>query len=137
VAEPDTHDGEHRTVASLPEIGFDPARYASSRHESDQAMTTYVVEINGRGIAAFNAENRDFAEAFFGDKGFQSDMMTLDDDEGNRLWNGVDELFLREAFPRNMLGLPRLRPEQSTTMRLKTRTIHGCYSNADALAMFQ
>ena len=62
-------------------------------------MTTYVVEINGRGIAAFNAQNRDFAEAFFGDKGFQTDLMTFDDDQGKRLWNGIDELLLREAFP--------------------------------------
>ena len=67
--------------------------------ESDRAMTTYVVEINGRGIAAFNAENRDLAEAFFGDKGFQTDLMTFDDDQGKRLWNGIDELLLREAFP--------------------------------------
>ena len=67
--------------------------------ESDPAMTTYVVEINGRGIAAFNAQNRDFAEAFFGDKGFQTDLMTFDDDQGKRLWNGSDELLLREAFP--------------------------------------
>jgi len=89
-------------------------------------MTTYVVEINGRGIAAFNAENRDLAEAFFRDKGFQTDLMTFDDDQGKRLWNGIDELLLREAFPEEHARC--LRPEQSTMRRLKTRTIHGCCS---------
>ena len=62
-------------------------------------MTMYVAEINGRGIVAFNAENRATAEITSESQWFRSDLVCLDNDEGQPLWNGKDEIFLREAFP--------------------------------------
>jgi hypothetical protein len=61
-------------------------------------MTVYVAEINGRAIAAFNAENEIQAEVRATSKPFRADLTVLKS-EGNPLWNGRDEIFIRKAFP--------------------------------------
>ena len=66
--------------------------------ESVTAMMIFVVEINGRGIAAFNAESEIAGKAFIDEEWFRSDLMALECD-GTPLWNGKSEIYLREALP--------------------------------------
>jgi hypothetical protein len=61
-------------------------------------MMIFVVEINGRGIAAFNAESQIAGEAFIDEEWFRSDLMALEGD-GTPLWDGKSEIYLREALP--------------------------------------
>jgi hypothetical protein len=61
-------------------------------------MTVYVAEINGRAIAAFNAENEILAEARAASKPFRADLTVLES-EGHPLWNGRDKISVRKAFP--------------------------------------
>ena len=61
-------------------------------------MTVCVAEINGRAIAAFNAENEIQAEVRATSKPFRADLTVLEN-EGNPLWNGRDEIFIRKALP--------------------------------------
>src|SRR5262249_6398508 len=61
-------------------------------------MTVYVAQINGRAIAAFNAENEIQAEVRVTSKPFRADLTVLEN-EGHPLWNGRDEIFIRKAFP--------------------------------------
>src|SRR6266480_495977 len=74
-------------------------------------MTVFVAEINGRAIAAFNAENEIHAEGCAASKPLRADLTVLEN-EGRPLWNGTDEIFVRKAFPDPVL--PRPRPAQST-----------------------
>ena len=59
-------------------------------------MTVYVAEINGRAIAAFNAENEIQAEGRAASKPFRADLTVLEN-EGHPLWNGTDEILVRPA----------------------------------------
>jgi hypothetical protein len=61
-------------------------------------MTAYVAEINGRAIAAFNAENDIQAEGRASSKPFRGDLTVLEN-EGQPLWNGADEILVRKALP--------------------------------------
>src|SRR5262245_39102499 len=61
-------------------------------------MTVYVAQINGRAIAAFNAESETQAEVRATSKPFRADLTVLKN-EGHPLWNGRDEIFIRKAFP--------------------------------------
>jgi len=61
-------------------------------------MTVYVVEIESRGVAAFNDESLPEAKHFALDGAFASDLMVLIHD-GKPLWDGSSELFVREASP--------------------------------------
>ncbi len=61
-------------------------------------MSVYVAEINGRAIAAFNAENEIQAEGRAASKQFRADLTVLEN-EGHLPWNGTDEIFVRKAFP--------------------------------------
>jgi hypothetical protein len=54
-------------------------------------MTVYVAEIDGRAIAAFNAENEIQAEGRASSKAFRGDLTVLEN-EGQPLWNGADEI---------------------------------------------
>ena len=61
-------------------------------------MTVYVAEINGRAVAAFNAQNEIQAQVRATSKRFRADLTVLEN-EGHPLWNGGDEIFVREALP--------------------------------------
>ena len=61
-------------------------------------MAVYVVEIEGRGVAAFNDESMPEAKHFALDGALASDLIVLIHD-GKPLWDGSSELFVREAFP--------------------------------------
>src|ERR1700757_710226 len=61
-------------------------------------MTVYVAEIDGRAIAAFNAENEIQAEGRASSKAFRGDLTVLEN-EGQPLWNGADEILVRKALP--------------------------------------
>ena len=61
-------------------------------------MTVYVAEINGRAIAAFNAEDDIQAEGRGSSKPFRGDLTVLEN-EGQTLWNGADEILIRKALP--------------------------------------
>jgi len=60
-------------------------------------MNLYVAEINGRAIAAMNAENTFTAEDWFGGPGFHSELLLLWDEDGNPLWDGEAEIRVRPA----------------------------------------
>ena len=61
-------------------------------------MTVYVVEVAGRGIAAFHAEDGSAAEARASDRSFRDDLMVLATD-GLPLWDGASGLRVRQALP--------------------------------------
>jgi hypothetical protein len=61
-------------------------------------MTVYVLEIKGRGVAAFYASSHSAAEARICDRFFRDDLMVLTTD-GLALWDGVTKLQLRQALP--------------------------------------
>ena len=61
-------------------------------------MSVYVVEITGRGVAAFNESTIDAVRVFVDDDGFRDDLMGEVSD-GKPLWDGKTELFVRDAFP--------------------------------------
>ena len=61
-------------------------------------MTVFVAEINGRAIAAFNAENEIHAEGRAASKSFRADLTVLEN-EGRPLWDGTDKILVRKAFP--------------------------------------
>jgi hypothetical protein len=89
-------------------IGFDPEIFQaldilsrdSGKNMQELANEAFalLVEINGRGISAFNAESKIAGEAFIEEEWFRSDLMTLEGD-GTPLWNGKSEIYLREALP--------------------------------------
>jgi hypothetical protein len=61
-------------------------------------MTVYVAEISGRGIAAFNVETAFAAGDLVLDRAFRDDLMVLQS-AGVPLWNGRDEILVRQAHP--------------------------------------
>jgi hypothetical protein len=61
-------------------------------------MTVYVAEIEGRGIAAFQADNGSDAERVVRDPVFRDDLMVLMCG-GLPLWDGMAEIRLRRAGP--------------------------------------
>ena len=61
-------------------------------------MSIYVAEIEGRGIAAFSAENEIAAKTQIEDEAFRADLVALEN-ESRPLLDGKSEIFLREAFP--------------------------------------
>jgi hypothetical protein len=60
-------------------------------------MTIYVAEIEGRAIAAFNAETDIAAEQFVEAEYFQEDLLVLETD-GRSLWDGKSAIHVREAM---------------------------------------
>lgn len=67
-------------------------------------MSTYTIEIHGRGVLAFTAETRDEAGAFPDQDWLQADLGTLEYG-GEPLWDGVSELYVRDAFPEEASAL--------------------------------
>src|SRR5438874_474014 len=61
-------------------------------------MTIYVAEIEGRGIAAFHADNGAEAERLVRDRVFRDDLMVLASN-GLPLWDGVADIQVRQALP--------------------------------------
>jgi hypothetical protein len=62
-------------------------------------MTIYVAEISGRGIAAFDAADEDEAKARLADTALRRDLVLLQN-QGRPLWDGVSEIQLRGALPK-------------------------------------
>ena len=62
------------------------------------AMTVYVAEIKGRGVAAFHANTDLDAESFACDRGFRDDLMVLTTG-GFPLWDGMTSIKVRQASP--------------------------------------
>jgi hypothetical protein len=56
----------------------------------------YVAEIRGRGIAAFNVDSTSAADDLVQDPAFRDDLMVLQSD-GVPLWNGLEQIFVRQA----------------------------------------
>jgi hypothetical protein len=61
-------------------------------------MTVYVADIQGRGIAAFHADNGLDAESLVRDRVFRDDLMALATD-GVPLWDGMTDIRVRQALP--------------------------------------
>jgi hypothetical protein len=62
-------------------------------------MTLYVAEISGRGIVAFDAASDAMARARMAEREFLRDLYVFQN-EGRPLWDGVSEIGLREALPK-------------------------------------
>jgi hypothetical protein len=60
-------------------------------------MTTYTIEIAGRPTVAFSAANRAQAEEIKEAPWLRGDLMVYVDADDVPLWDGMVELFLREA----------------------------------------
>ncbi|HZK89970.1 MAG TPA: hypothetical protein VFC56_07490 [Stellaceae bacterium] len=60
-------------------------------------MTIFVAEIQGRGIAAFDADTKADAQQMVEADWFTEDLMVLQS-EGKPLWDGSAEIFIREAI---------------------------------------
>ena len=61
-------------------------------------MSIYVAEINGRGIAALNADQNSDAEKFVKNPAIEAELMVLEND-GAPLWDGEASICVRAAFP--------------------------------------
>jgi hypothetical protein len=66
--------------------------------KGESGVQVFVVEIDGRGIAAFGAEDGLEAKAIAEEEGFRSDLIVLEN-EGKPLWDGLSEIRVREASP--------------------------------------
>jgi len=62
-------------------------------------MTIYVAEIKGVGICAFDAANEREAKAFVAEEWFKDDLASLESEDGKPLWNGTDQIGVRQALP--------------------------------------
>ena len=62
-------------------------------------MTVYVAEISGRGVVAFDAATEDDAKALLSDKALRRDLHVFQH-QGRCLWDGVTEINLRGALPK-------------------------------------
>ena len=60
-------------------------------------MTVYVLEVAGKAVAACRFETRDEAQKWPREGWFRDDLHALESD-GNRLWDGIAELHVREAI---------------------------------------
>jgi hypothetical protein len=58
-----------------------------------------VAEIDGQGIVAFSQPTADDALTWADDKGFRSDLLLLEGEDGRPLWDGRAEIYVREADP--------------------------------------
>jgi hypothetical protein len=61
-------------------------------------MIVFVIEINGKGILAFNADSQLKAEQHAMSPQIRSDLMVYETADGP-IWNGRDEIVVREALP--------------------------------------
>ena len=61
-------------------------------------MNIYVAEINGRGIAAGNAEDQFAAKEYF-DSSLFRDNLVMFKNEGQPLWNGKAKILIRDPRP--------------------------------------
>jgi hypothetical protein len=84
-----------------------------------------VAEVNGRAVAAFNAENENQAGVRATSKPFRAGLALLEN-EGHPLWNGRDEIFIRKAFP----------AEEAQFDASQKRAIKGKEIGADDWLMF-
>lgn len=62
-------------------------------------MTIYVAEISGRGVVAFDAATDDDARALLSDKALLRDLHVFQH-QGRCLWDGISEISLRGALPK-------------------------------------
>ena len=62
-------------------------------------MSVYVAEILGRGIVAFDAATEDDAKARLSDEALRRDLHVFQN-QGRCLWDGVAEISLRGALPK-------------------------------------
>jgi hypothetical protein len=83
----------------LIETGSLPSRVALATPGKVSKMTIYVAEVSGRGIAAFDAADEDEAKARLADTALRRDLV-LFQNQGRPLWDGVSEIQLRRALPK-------------------------------------
>jgi hypothetical protein len=89
----DDHIGRRRLVRTLQPC---PAEQARSKRKL-RILTVYVIEIGGRGVAAFHAWNGSDAEVRAQDRTVRDDLMALTN-AGQPLWDGVVGFRVRQAL---------------------------------------
>ena len=62
-------------------------------------MSVFVAEILGRGIVAFDAATEDDAKALLSDEALRRDLHVFQN-QGRCLWDGIAEINLRGALPK-------------------------------------
>jgi hypothetical protein len=65
---------------------------------NDKSTLIFVIEINGKSVLAFNADSQIDAELKAQNPMLCSDLMVFETADGP-LWNGEDEIIVREALP--------------------------------------
>jgi hypothetical protein len=74
-------------------------RAEAQGHEvNDKSTLIFVIEINGKSVLAFNADSQIDAELKAQNPMLCSDLMVFETADGP-LWNGEDEIVVREALP--------------------------------------
>ena len=75
-------------------------RFEAQGHEVNDNESTliFVIEINGKSVLAFNADSQIDAERKAQSPMLCSDLMVFETVDGP-LWNGEDEIVVREALP--------------------------------------
>ena len=59
----------------------------------------YTLEVAGKPVVIINAGSLDEADAIFHSDWFRRDLMAFETEDGDDLWNGSDELSVRQALP--------------------------------------
>jgi hypothetical protein len=85
-------------------------------------MRVYVAEINGRAIAAFNAENDTQAEGRASTKPFRGDLTVLEN-EDSRCGTVRTRFLFAKPYPRRRLNLMHLGRKRSRIRKLTWMTI--------------
>jgi hypothetical protein len=67
-------------------------------------VTIFVAEINGQGIVAFSQPTADDVFAWADDEDFRPDLTFLEGEDGRPIWDGRDEIYVREADPEEGSG---------------------------------
>jgi len=62
-------------------------------------MKTYTIEVAGRAIAVFSADDDTEAEDWVNHEILRTDLMILEGPDGRPLWDGKAEIGLRDANP--------------------------------------
>jgi hypothetical protein len=65
---------------------------------NDKVTLIVVIEINGKSVLAFNADNQVDAERKAQSPMLCSDLMVFETADGP-IWNGVDDIVVRESLP--------------------------------------
>ena len=77
-------------------------------------LKCYAAVINGRPVAAFHALDSDEAQTFVSEGAFPDDLLSLEDSDGNPIWDGETVISVRPATKEESKKLNDARSADST-----------------------